>query len=236
MPQEQKKGLPQELLKLIACVTMLIDHVAAALYSRYLWPYSQYLWMRTIGRIAFPIYCFLLAEGVHYTRHPWRYALRLTIGMLLSEYFFDMALFGGWTWEYQSVMVTLLLGYLMLRLMKRIPPLYGKLLVVLPFALAAELCKTDYGALGIAIIALFGITRDLPHALAIQAFGLCLLPLLSDGIQYNIEPLCVMALLPIGLYQGGKLGRSKVVQWAFYLFYPVHLAVLTLILRLPPKI
>ena len=222
MPEIRKGGLPQELLKLIACVTMLIDHVGASLYP-------GNLWLRVIGRIAFPIYCFLLAEGVHYTKHPWRYGLRLTVGMLLSEYFFDRALFGGWTWEYQSVMVTLLLGYLMLQLMKRLPPIWGKLLVIAPFALIAELCKTDYGALGIAFIALFAITRDLPHKTAIQACGLCLMSALYQGV-WTLEPMAAMGLLPIDFYRGGKLGRSKVVQWAFYLFYPVHLAVLTLIL------
>ena len=52
---DKKRGLSQEGLKLIACVTMLIDHIGAA--------FVPVLWLRVVGRIAFPIYCFLLAEG-----------------------------------------------------------------------------------------------------------------------------------------------------------------------------
>ena len=78
-----RKGLSQEGLKLIACVTMLIDHLGATLiYAAYLsyrnaGDYAAanalvpvYRTMRIIGRIAFPIYCFLLVEGVHHTRNP----------------------------------------------------------------------------------------------------------------------------------------------------------------------
>lgn len=104
----ERKGLSQEGLKLIACLTMLIDHIGAVFVPGYYLYYS----MRIIGRIAFPIYCFLLAEGFHYTRSPGKYALRLTIGMVLSEIPFDLALEGRLTLAYQSVMVTLLLGLL----------------------------------------------------------------------------------------------------------------------------
>ena len=54
--------LPQEGLKLIACAAMLLDHIGAVFCSG--------IGLRIIGRIAFPIYCFLLAEGIHYTREP----------------------------------------------------------------------------------------------------------------------------------------------------------------------
>lgn len=112
----KKSGLSQEMLKIIACVTMLIDHVGATVVESqfFVTPfdgiYYLYFAMRIIGRVAFPIYCFLLAEGAHYTHDPRRYALRLFVGALLSEPGFDFALFGGWTWEHQSVMVTLLLA------------------------------------------------------------------------------------------------------------------------------
>ena len=90
-----KKCLSQEWLKIIACVIMLIDHIGAVLLP-------QYIWLRYIGRIAFPIYCFLLAEGVHYTKNPQKYGLRLAAGALLSEIPFDLALFGGVTPYYET--------------------------------------------------------------------------------------------------------------------------------------
>src|SRR5699024_500130 len=94
----KEKGLSQEGLKLLACLTMLLDHIGATLVPGWT--------LRIIGRLAFPIFCFLLAEGAHYTKNPAKYAFRLAIGAILSEIPFDFALFGGWTWYYQSVMLT----------------------------------------------------------------------------------------------------------------------------------
>lgn len=107
-----KRGLSQEILKLIACVTMLIDHIGAALMP-------QYIWLRYIGRVAFPIYCFLLPEGVHHTKDPKKYGIRLAIGVLLAEIPFDLALFGGIPPYYQSVMLILLVAFCMALFMKQ---------------------------------------------------------------------------------------------------------------------
>ena len=79
MTQNRKFGVSQESLKLIACVTMLIDHIGALFF-----PYA--LWLRIIGRISFPIYCFLLAEGVHHTHSPLTYGLRLLLVALIQKY------------------------------------------------------------------------------------------------------------------------------------------------------
>ena len=241
----KKSGLSQETLKIIACVTMLIDHVAASVVQTQFFEMPSsglaglYFTMRIIGRIAFPIYCFLLAEGVHYTHSPRNYAIRLLIGALLSEPGFDIALFGGWTWENQSVMVTLLLGFGALELMKKCPGYWMKLLAIVPFALAAEWLKTDYGGYGVAVIGLFGLTRELPHCREIQLVGLTGLCLLMDSvevsvgmIQIPIELFAVFSMIPICLYSGRKATASRAVQLGFYLFYPVHLAVLALIMKL----
>lgn len=220
----EKRALSQEALKLIACVSMLIDHIGAALFP-------QATVLRIIGRLAFPIYSFLLAEGVCHTRHPRRYALRLTAGMLLAEYPFDALFFGGWTWRHQSVMVTLLLAFFMGRCVLRVKPLWGKLLIVLPFAAAAEWLHTDYGWYGVAVVALFLLTRQAPYRALIQIPGLFVLSVMLSGLQ-GIQVLCTAAMIPILFYSGKKAENSPWVQAAFYLFYPVHLALLLLIARL----
>ena len=107
----ERKGLSQEGLKVIACLTMLVDHIGATMVSGY--------WLRIIGRIAFPIYCFLLAEGASYTKNPKKYALRLLIGFLLSELPFDLAFRRKLTWDYQNVMLTLLLGFLAVQIIMK---------------------------------------------------------------------------------------------------------------------
>ena len=211
------KPLSQEGLKLIACVTMLIDHVGAVFFP-------QNLWLRIIGRLAFPIYCFLLAEGAHYTKNPVKYGLRLLAGLLLAELPFDLALFGGLTWAHQSVMFTLLLAFLMAMCMKKLP-LIGKALVVIPFYFAAELLHTDYSGMGIILCAVFLIGRELPEPLIFQTAGVLLVNL-SYFSRSFIQPYATIAMVPIALYSGKKATGSKWIQWAFYLFYPAHLLAL----------
>ena len=100
----QCRSISQEGLKLLACLTMLLDHTGAILVAEILRSGAEYGFLRqlytllrTIGRISFPIYCYLLTEGVHYTKNPRRYFLRLLIAALLAELPYDLALRGGFT-------------------------------------------------------------------------------------------------------------------------------------------
>ena len=108
---QPKRVIPQEILKLIACVSMLVDHIGAELFP-------AAIGFRVIGRLAFPIYCFLLVEGMRRTHSPEKYILRLFFGIFLAELPFDYLFFDGFTWEHQSVMVTLTLGGTMLLMQK----------------------------------------------------------------------------------------------------------------------
>ena len=193
-----------------------------------------YYGCRIIGRLAFPIYCFLLAEGMRRTRDPKKYSLRLGIGALLAELPFDLLFEGGISWESQSVMITLTLGAVMIWCMNKTEKKWLKLLTLIPFAFLADLCKCDYGAGGIAMIAVFALFDRLP----VQAFALALvnwqlLPsaaVMIYGIVVIIQLFAVFAMVPIALYSGKKLTHNRVVQWAFYLFYPVHLLILWMVL------
>lgn len=224
-----KKCLSQEWLKIIACVIMLIDHIGAVLLP-------QYIWLRYIGRIAFPIYCFLLAEGVHYTKNPKKYVLRLAAGALLAEIPFDLALFGGLTPYYQSVMLTLLIAFGMALCMKQTNNFLLRVLLVIPFAVMAEWLRTDYGGMGVALVAVFVLTRDLPYKGLFQT--LCMAPILwmmegfwvdIAGILIPVEMLALLSMVPIALYSGQKTTAGRGVQTAFYLFYPVHLTILFIV-------
>lgn len=225
----KKTGITQECLKIIACVTMLIDHVGAVLLP-------QSIILRCIGRIAFPIYCFLLAEGVHYTRNPRKYALRLGAGVLLSEIPFDLAIFGAFTFRYQSVMLTLFLAFCMALCLKRFADRVWRGALILPFAFAAEWLMTDYGGMGVVLVALFVLTKELPKRGVVQFLGMALIFWLMDsvrirvfGIPVPLEMFALLAIIPIGLYNGTKSNKSRWVQTGFYLFYPIHLAILYLI-------
>lgn len=221
----QKKGLSQEALKAIACLTMLLDHIGAV--------FVRGNTLRIIGRIAFPIFCFLLAEGVYHTKNPRKYALRLIIGMLLSELPFDLALRSAPTWSAQSVMVTLLLGFLTVEAILHTDSGILKLLATGAGFALAELCNTDYGGFGVLLVVLFSQTRGKwwlqTVMVAMFAWMMCSPAVRVFGIGIPIEMFAVFAMIPIGLYSGRKATSSGVVQWMFYLFYPVHLSVIAVI-------
>ena len=209
-------------------MTMLIDHIG------YIFGFGMK--MRVIGRLAFPIYCFLIAEGAHYTKNPKKYALRLAIGAALAEWPFDYAFFGYWTWQYQSVMLTLLLSFFAVQAMKCFSNPALKVLAVIPFGIMAELLQTDYGWYGVALTALFALTADMPQKWLLRVVSIVAmsLPMTSMekvilGIRVPIQLFAVGSLVPIALYNGKKRTNSKAAQWAFYLFYPLHMLVLRLI-------
>lgn len=234
-----KRGISQEGLKLLACITMLIDHVGAALVLKASITrpelFGMYEWMRTIGRLSFPIFCFLLAEGVHYTGSPRRYALRLLLSAVLSELPFDLAFHGGIYWYSQNVMLSLFLGVCALELMKKCPNGVLKLMAAVPFALLAEFLCSDYSADGVLLMALFGITRDMPYKRLLQGLGMAFLftqmasAPLSWASSITLQQVATLAIVPICFYSGQKKTNSKAIQWAFYLFYPAHLLALWLI-------
>ena len=111
-----------------------------------------------------------------------------------------------------------------------------KLVPVIAFAFLAELFRTDYGAWGVGMIALFVLTRERKDRNMIQTLMLAAICYLMNsasvpifGIRVPIELFAVLALIPIFLYTGKKSTGSKAVQTMFYLFYPVHLLVLYMI-------
>ena len=221
---DKKSGLSQEGLKIIACATMLIDHIGAA--------FVPWMWLRVVGRIAFPIYCFLLAEGAAHTRNPRKYGLRLGIGALLSELPFELLFFGTISLSHSSVMVTLLLGFLVIESMKKWPKMWP--LVFIGCAFAAELLGTDYGGMGVMLMVFFGIARNKNRIF--QTIGVFIICWMIGGYGWQVGPVYVpmeivgvVAMLPICLYNGRKATHNKAVQWAFYMFYPVHLSILLLI-------
>lgn len=218
----ERKGISQETLKAIACITMLIDHIGSMFIRGYT--------LRIIGRIAFPIFCFLMAEGAYYTKNPVKYAIRLFIGLLLSELPFDLAFQNGFTWARQSVMVTLLLGFAAVQYINRTSNDWFKITAACVCCGLAEWANTDYGGYGVLLIILFSQTRGRiwlqTLLLTMVAWMMNSLRIPVFGMRIPIEMFAVFAMVPIALYSGKKATSNKFIQWGFYLFYPVHLSVL----------
>ena len=223
----EKKGvLCQEGLKLIACVTMLVDHTAVV--------FGLPMWLRVIGRLAFPIYCFLIVEGIAHTRSPGRYFLRLGIMAVISEPIYDFVLYGGRSlWAHQNVLWLLLLGALMVEGLGRVKQPMWKVLLIVPCYFVADALHLSYGGNGILLIALFALTRELPGGKWIQAAGMVLINGLMPsahialfGASVSVQLFGALAMVPIALYSGQKRTKSKALSWGFYIFYPLHLLAL----------
>lgn len=204
-------------LKLLAMTSMAIDHTGAILF-----PENEVL--RIVGRLAFPIYCFLLAEGFVYTSSRRRYLFRMAVWGVVLEPVFDLAFYGT-TWQpvHQNVFFTLFFGLIALWLLERFfpqNPVLGISLVLLPF-LAAELLLTDYGGFGVLLIVLFYACRCRRIA------GLSAFALLNTGFSLtsNWTQLAGgLAVIPLAFYNGKR--GPKLPGWLFYAFYPAHLLLL----------
>lgn len=224
-----EKSLPLNSLhlKLLAMVTMLIDHMGFTLF-----PYA--LWMRCVGRLAFPIFCFLVAEGCAHTRDKKRYAARLLVFAVLSELPFNLMCGGVWfTMDYQNVLWTLLLGALVCwavewagaggALWQRLP---AEAAIAVGFLLAQWL-NTDYGGWGVLLVLLFYMSRQAKGKLVIQLLGLGVFCWLCS--PWRGQMLALLAMLPIALYNGERGFSSKALQYGFYAFYPVHILILSVL-------
>ena len=220
-------------LKLIAICTMLIDHMGYTLFP-------GVMWLRCVGRVAFPIFCFLIAEGCVYTHDRKKYALRLLVFALLSEIPYNL-MNSGMIWDPydQNVLWTLLLGALVCWLMdwalKKCTPLSFMLTgaVMLAAYWLLEIGNTDYSGWGMLLVAAFYGVHRAPSGAVVkmiaQAFGLAFFSIGVMGGYLSIELWSLAALVPIWLYNGQRGFSNKAVQYGFYAFYPVHILALSLI-------
>ncbi len=215
-------------LKLIAVVTMLVDHLGYVFFP-------EYLWLRYVGRLAFPIYCFLIVEGFLHTKDLKAYMWRLFAFAVISEIPFDMAFYYKvFDPDHQNVFWTMLFGLMAISLMSLVSfenktaETFIRLMIAAPFAVTAQLIHTDYRWVGVSLIAVMYVFHDL-KVLTAGCMAFLMLPVFTNEIEY----VGLLSLIPINLYNGrrgyAKGPFGKVIQWTFYILYPAHLLTFVLI-------
>ena len=237
-------------LKLIAVITMLIDHIGAGIISRYIssgipFPtksiidtWTLYHITRAIGRAAFPIYCLLLVEGFKHTKNLKRYMLRLLLVALVSEIPFDYLLHDTFFyWKHNNVLWALLLGLIVMygfSLVEKLQidlnyQLLLRVLVMFTGMLAANIACLDYKYAGICCISsmYFLHSSDKFKRLYAVALGVIILTYMSS----KLELWAFFILLPLFFYNGNRGKDSKALRCFFYLFYPAHIILLGVIVR-----
>lgn len=207
-------------LKKMAMISMLIDHIGFLLIP----PGGLYFLFRLVGRLAFPLYAFLLVEGFFHTRDLNGYKKNLLFFALISEIPFNLACNGTvFSLKYQNVFFTLFLGLCMMEVLQRVRGAAEEVLIIAVFAVSAWILRCDYQIFGILLILLFYWYRR----------GTC--PFAAPGFlaaYMSLGHFCAAALsmIPISRYNGmrGRQGN----KYLYYLFYPIHLLILYLISKL----
>ncbi len=212
-------------LKMIALITMTIDHVGMVIFP-------DVVVYRIIGRVAFPLYAYLAAEGCRHTGNPRRYLMRLGLFALVSELPFNLARVGKFFHpQEQNIFFTLLLGVAACLLYSHLRS-RGNPATILPpvlLCLLGQLLRVDYGWYGVAMIFAFYLAeRKLPQsALALTALtavsqwpAIAVVMMRPELAFYAVQLWCLLALLPIAFYNGRRGGGPKLL---FYWYYPAHL-------------
>ena len=238
-------------LKLIALLSMFIDHLAVV------FPYYIPIEFRAVGRLSWPIFAFMLAEGFRHTKAPDKFMVRLFALAIISQMPYNLA----FNWVYRqdyipwtqaisftastNIFYTLFLGGAAIIIYKWLDTQGMKLTAyigaVFPTAVLAELLSADYGGMGVLFIfCMFAITEKKRRLIALGFFSLSqffpVMLLLTDiFIDYHFELgtehflMMGFALATVGLIAmyNGKRGLS--MKWLFYVAYPLHLTLLVVI-------
>lgn len=235
-----KKGLNGFQLKIIACIAMVIDHVGAVFY-----PHMEIF--RIIGRLAFPIFAFFIAEGFFHTRSVKKYLARLgacAVVFQIPDWFSRIysAVFNvpGFGVNYKfNIFATLFFGLLAILLYDRFKAksVWLSWALAATVAVTAEITGADYGAYGVLYITVFYLTREnvnkmIPGVLTLHVvftvYGFAI-RLSHARAVFFYNPLQLYSLLAVPLIALYNRERGYKLKYFFYVFYPLHLIIIYVI-------
>lgn len=219
MPIQTKTGLTGNQLKLIALISMTCDHVGLQLFP-------ETIVFRIIGRLALPIFAYMIAEGSRYTHNRKQYLGRMVLLAALCQivYFFAMGSL------YQCILVTFSLSIVLIYAIDNARSTPTAIAALLTLVTVCAVClglprllywtdfAIDYGLWGVLlpVLVYFGGSRKLP----LLAVFLCLQARQIGGIQWFS-----LAAIPLLYLYNGQRGKGNVGKW-FYVYYPLHLVVI----------
>ena len=249
-----------DMLKLVAVFTMLLDHAASGILEYYLQyvPLNNDVWellyrinsgLRVIGRIAFPLFCFLMIHGFIHTHSRLKYAGNLLLFALLSELPFDFLFYDGIDFAHQNVFWTLLIGLLMIWALEAVNQTNIKMILKcaasLPVIAAgikmSMVLNTDYAWTGVLLILglyLFRKKKGLQCTIPFVVFFIARvfrnveLGYYSFGIQVIRETFKLYWSIVISAFMILRCNEKRYIRkgkYFFYAFYPVHISILYLI-------
>lgn len=246
------------LLKWIACIIMLIDHIAVFFQEQCSIPPDTYMTMRYIGRMAFPMFAYLLVESFHHTKSRGKHLFRIGLLAVISEYPYDFIFMterGIVDWTHQNVCVSLFLAFLCLMFTNRSydklrsaykKPWVGKLVegnlkicITALFCVLGLLAKVDLSYAGILLVAILAFARSRRHRKPFQFIGFLVYGLLQAHIAYILVVVPLVLIWVFEEYHKKHEFTRKSLPQRFIcgkfmrrlsgIFYPLHMVVLIIV-------
>lgn len=242
------------IMKWITLISMLIDHIAAAFHEIFNWDTDFYIFCRTVGRLAFPLFCFMLVESFYFTNNKLKHLLKIAILAVVSEIPFDLAIWGRIIEiNYQNVCITLFLGFEMLWIMDCLTPRvydYAKsdsvaklfavpvfnILILFLFGVVASALGADYGFSGIFLIWGFKLAISAKNSYLRYTAVIAVFILMRMDIMYAaclVDLVIIYALTQdsnsLDKIKLAELAVSKKSRAISSVFYPLHLTVIAVV-------
>ena len=242
MKQNTRLQTTSASLHILAMAFMLCDHLWGTVV-----PGND--WLTCVGRVAFPIFAFMIVEGYTHTSNLKKYVLRLLAAAVISEIPFNLAIGGRLFYPiHQNVLWSFLISIGLIHWNARVrgKALWRRILVgaasVLVGCLAGMITMVDYFHAGILTVLAFYCFRQrkwwarLGQLLCLWYINIEMLgglvyefPLFGTTLVVHQQGFALLALIPIWLYRGEQGHHSKAFRYFCYLFYPLHLLILGLI-------
>ncbi len=235
-----RRGLRASDIKIFAMICMLLDHLWATVVP-------GNLWMTCVGRLAFPVFAFQIAEGYRKTSDLRAYVKRLLFWAVVTEIPFNLMTGGGiFNPFHQNVLWTMLLGLWVIHAFEklRLEPCPRRYMQVIGVVFAALLLSiigfTDYSAAGVLLVAAFGLLRgqklEKPGQAVAMWYVNCVMlkgQFIPIGtFELQVQSFALLALIPIWLYDGRQGLRGKGWKLFAYAYYPAHMLLIGLFARL----
>jgi len=202
-------------LQLIAMLTMLIDHIGIVFLE-------DQLWLRMVGRAAFPIYAYALVQGHRYTKSPSKYLIRLFALALLSQVPYQLALDP----EGMNVIATLFMAAAVMQALDRMSPVWGKAGIVLGACAVMQLFPFDYGAYGLLLVLSFRYFASERLLFIHLLLNLAYVLVYGPGSMLQMLSIVPTLFIVYGPAAWKKLEQIRVRKWVWRSFYPLHLLAL----------
>jgi len=239
----EKKGISGAVVKNLAMIAMIVDHLAQLIWAPFVMDkgylpniaYGVYVvGTGVIGRMAMPLFSFLIAEGVFYTSNRRKYLLQVFLTGVLA-FFPYIYLTGGVPLHFTNlnIMFAFSIAILAIMCMDRVEQSWLKIVIVIAACVLSEVTKCEYASPAILMVTAAYYFRDnkirqLCYSMAGFVLGTAISAVYQDELwTMEAEAPALLAFIVIALYNGER--GKPLPKWVYYVFYPAHLAIIAII-------